>query len=138
MSTLGLAGNLIGWSGWPLNLNYGHFQVVHVSDTGEEEEIEVLPSRPQVQSTLPPTGKSFWTYPDDGAPSNHEVDAPVNYKFTPIDFGRSADSAWGILKQVHEQFTNGGTDIQYQFDKNTRGYRGAVQCLGKHYGADVP
>ena len=109
MAVLRLAGNLI-----PVTegrMNWGHLQIVYV-DGESQQEIEV-------QRGL------TWQYPDV---RDHRLHTPyfgdtTNYDFVNIDLGdRSAEAVWRLLIDVHEQFAQEGTDIRYNFEKNSNSY----------------
>ena len=110
MSELRLAGNFITLSG---PLDYGHLQVVYVNGSSQKEI--------EVQSGLK------WRYPnirDHTSPTatpNYGIKG--QYSSVEIDLdGRSVESVWQILQQVHSQFTRYGTDIDYELNKNSNSY----------------
>lgn len=111
MGTLSLVGNLIEDAlPWNTFTDYGHLQLVY-SEGENQKEIEV-----KGQNLLK------WDY----RPVEEHIPGsdPEKYKDAPIDLGaeRSAEAAWRVLKQAHEQFTDDGEDISYGLEQNSNSY----------------
>lgn len=103
MSILRLAANRIAYT------KFGHLQIVKVKDDGSQIEMEVQRS-----------AAGNWRYSEEDQDHSetpfYEPAGNRNYAFKDLILPeRTADDAWAILEQVHDQFANGGYDIDYDF-----------------------
>jgi Ca2+-binding RTX toxin-like protein len=105
-------------------------QIVLAGDDGSANEIEVQSSGG--------IGAFFgdWNYPPirPHATNTPYYQSAGNYTSTDLTDelgGRSADGAWSILSQVHQQFASKGQDIDYDFSQNSNSYvTSALSVIG--------